>query len=113
VSDFEDFRASIARTFDSVVANGEATTRFAEETEREFARLWADNAELRDELHALANRVESLTRAQLTEPAEVAEAIASRSSWQACDVCGTAIRLGASDGLIYDREGLHTCRASA
>jgi ABC-type transporter Mla subunit MlaD len=78
MSDFEDFRESIARTLESVVANGEATTRFAEEAEREIARVWADNAALRDELHALANRVETLTRAHLTEPAEVAYSVNAR-----------------------------------
>lgn len=41
----------------------------------EIGRLWADNAELRDELHAVANRVETLTRALTTAPAEVAAAI--------------------------------------
>ena len=38
----------------------------------EVSLLWEANAELRDELHALANRVETLTRARLTEPAETA-----------------------------------------
>jgi uncharacterized coiled-coil protein SlyX len=41
----------------------------------QVAALWADNAELRDELHAVANRVESLTRAVMADPAEVAQAI--------------------------------------
>lgn len=41
----------------------------------ELERVWADNAELRDELHAVANRVESLTRAVMADPAEVAAAI--------------------------------------
>jgi ABC-type transporter Mla subunit MlaD len=68
-----DIAGQIVRTFESVVANGEAVRRYAEETEREIHRLWADNAELRDELHALSNRVESLTRAISTAPAEVAQ----------------------------------------
>ena len=41
----------------------------------ETAKLWQELAELRDELLAVANRVEALTRARLTEPAETAEAI--------------------------------------
>jgi molecular chaperone GrpE (heat shock protein) len=39
----------------------------------ETAKLWQELAELRDELLAVANRVENLTRAVTTAPAEVAE----------------------------------------
>ena len=41
----------------------------------ETAKLWQELGELRDELLAVANRVEALTRARLTEPAEVAAKI--------------------------------------
>jgi cytochrome c556 len=41
----------------------------------EIRKLWDDQAELRDEINAVANRVESLTRAVMADPAEVAAAI--------------------------------------
>jgi hypothetical protein len=41
----------------------------------DHTQLWCDIGELRDELHAVANRVESLTRAVMADPAEVAAAI--------------------------------------
>lgn len=47
----------------------------------EIEELWKDQADLRDEVNAnvtaLGNRVESLTRARLTEPAEVAERLSA------------------------------------
>lgn len=49
--------------------------QWLKEASSEIVKLWDDRAELRDELHALANRVESLTRAVTTEPAEVAAKI--------------------------------------
>jgi hypothetical protein len=70
-----DIAGQIIRTFESVVANGEAVERFVKETESEIHRLWTDNAELRDEINAVANRVESLTRAVMADPADVARAI--------------------------------------
>lgn len=77
MNDLEDFRESIASTFEAVSAMGDAQRRFAEESDREIKRLWADNAELRDEINAVSNRLEALTRARLAEPAEVAGAIVS------------------------------------
>ena len=41
----------------------------------ETERLWKDNAELRDDIHAVANRVETLTRAMMIDAAEVAQKI--------------------------------------
>ena len=40
-----------------------AQQRFDEGITREVERLWQDNGALRDDLHALANRLEALTRA--------------------------------------------------
>ena len=40
-----------------------AHRRFDESITREVERLWRDNGALRDDLHALANRLEALTRA--------------------------------------------------
>jgi len=44
---------------------------YAEETER----LWKDNSALRDDLHAVANRLEALTAFVTSNPAEVAAKI--------------------------------------
>jgi hypothetical protein len=77
--DAVDLAASILRTFDAVTATGEAVQRHAEETESEVARIWRAIADLRDDQHeglaALSNRLQNLTTAVTTEPAEVAERI--------------------------------------
>lgn len=52
-----------------------AVKRLTEQYDRQIAGLWADSAERRDELHAVSNRLESLTVAVTTDPAEVAEKI--------------------------------------
>ena len=53
----------------------EAWERLGEAMAAQIDELWRDRAALRDEVHAVANRVESLTRALTTEPAEVAARI--------------------------------------
>jgi hypothetical protein len=50
----------------------EAQRRFQNCQADETAKLWQELGELRDELLAVANRVENLTRAVTTSPAEVA-----------------------------------------
>lgn len=79
MSDFDSLREDFAAAFTAISDYAQAQRRHAEVVSAEVAALWADNAELRDELHALANRVETLTRAHLTEPAEVAERITNRT----------------------------------
>ena len=78
MSDFDSLREDLAATLAAVEGNGAAVQRFAESTERETAALWRANAELRDDLHAVANRVEMLTRALGTSPEEVAKAMLQR-----------------------------------
>lgn len=72
---FDDLRGDFAAAFQAIEHSGEATTRAIASIFEEQRRLWADNAELRDELHAVANRLENLTRAITTEPAEVAQMV--------------------------------------
>lgn len=43
------------------------------EVSAEIVKLWEDSAERRDELHAVSNRLEALTRAVTTAPTEVAQ----------------------------------------
>ena len=57
---------------ESLVAIGESMANYAGTVNRSFdavtvqvEKLWQDNANLRDELYALSNRVEALTRANL------------------------------------------------
>jgi hypothetical protein len=83
---------SILRTYEAVIATGEAVQRHAEETESEVARLWRAIAELRDDQHeglsALSNRLQNLTTAVTTEPAEVAHAIfRPRQKLAFCTAC--------------------------
>ena len=80
---FEDLREDFARTFEAIGHHTKAQQRLNEALMDENAKLWEDVSVLRDELHALANRVEALTRARLTEPAEVAEAM----EWWHCPRC--------------------------
>jgi hypothetical protein len=72
MSDFDSLREDFAAAFQAIEHSGETTTRAIASIFEEQRKLWADNAALRDDLHALANRVETLTRAHLTEPAETA-----------------------------------------
>ena len=57
-------------TWEDIQALGKSLEHYADAVQRhsevvtvEITKLWGDVAELRDELHALANRVEALTRA--------------------------------------------------
>ena len=70
-----DIQRDIVGAIESIGRMGEAQSRLNEAVTAELDRVWKDNAELRDELHAVANRVENLTRALTTEPAEVAARI--------------------------------------
>ena len=77
MSEYESLRSEIERMGSSYGNYAAAVDRYAEVVNGQVAGLWADNAELRDELHAVANRLENLTRAITTSPAEVAAAIVS------------------------------------
>jgi uncharacterized protein YaaN involved in tellurite resistance len=73
MSEYESLRTEIERMATSYVAYAEAVDRYAAVVNEQVAALWADNAELRDELHAVSNRLENLTRYIVTAPAEVAQ----------------------------------------
>jgi cytochrome c556 len=82
MSDFTELRedfAGLAKALDSYSAT---TVRNLLEQSRQIDKLWTDNAELRDELHGVANRLENLTRAVTTDPAEVAAAIVNDANRQ-------------------------------
>jgi hypothetical protein len=79
VSEYESLRKDIEEVGAAMARYAGAVSTHVDAIRITTDQLWADNAELRDELHALANRVETLTRARLTEPAEVAERITNRT----------------------------------
>ncbi len=74
MSDFQELQRDILHVMDSVNEWGRVTERYSAAVNDAVAKLWQDNAELRDELHALANRVESLTRAGIAAPSSTATA---------------------------------------
>jgi dynactin complex subunit len=73
MSEYEALREDIGHVASALASYSETAVSHLLEQSRQIDKLWTDNAALRDDLHALANRVETLTRARLTEPAEVAE----------------------------------------
>jgi len=72
---FDDLRGDIMAVLTSMRDAHSAQQKLDEALATDIARLWGDQAALRDELHAVSNRVESLTRAIMTDPAEVAAKI--------------------------------------
>lgn len=58
---------------DSLDRMGDAQRRFQNVQADETAKMWQEIGELRDELLAVANRLEALTRAVTIAPAEVAQ----------------------------------------
>ena len=77
-ADFDSLREDFARTFEAIERQTAAQTRFAELVTDDNGRQWQAIADLRDDLHALANRVESLTQAVMADPCEVTEAVIRR-----------------------------------
>ncbi len=70
---FDDLRGDIVGVLTSLKDMSAAQQKLDEAMAVEIDRLWKDNADLRDELHAVANRVETLTRAMMIDAGEVAE----------------------------------------
>lgn len=73
MSEYEALRTDIDGLVSAMERYAGSVGLFTEVATTEIKRLWADNAELRDELHAVSNRLENLTRAVTTAPAEVAQ----------------------------------------
>jgi predicted translin family RNA/ssDNA-binding protein len=75
MSEYEGLREDIAMVADSLARYSSTVGRATGSHDLEIRKLWDEQAELRDEINAVANRVESLTRAVMADPAEVAAAI--------------------------------------
>src|SRR5258707_3737064 len=95
MSEYEALREDIAATLEAITHAGDTNRRAWTANVDDHTQIWGDIGELRDELHAVANRLENLTRAVTTDPAEVAAAIvndANRSTLRgvfACSCGGT------------------------
>jgi hypothetical protein len=75
VSDFDSLRediGAVAESFEGYIA---AQRRQNDVLLRDGVKRWEEIAELRDDLHAVANRLEALTAFVTSNPAEVAAKI--------------------------------------
>lgn len=59
----DELREMFEPWVEAVSNQHDAAARLLQDHGRAIARLWDDNADLRDELHALSNRIEANTRA--------------------------------------------------
>lgn len=73
MSEYESLREDIAAFAEQSKLARDMSVHHLLEQSRQIDKLWADNAALRDELHAVSNQLENLTRAVTTSPAEVVE----------------------------------------
>jgi len=75
MSDFDSLREDIVG-MEAAVGNYHALVQgHLLELSRQIDKLWTDNAELRDDQYAIANRLEALTAYVTSNPAEVAAKI--------------------------------------
>jgi cytochrome c556 len=82
VSDFDSLREDIERAFAASTDRHDAVVRLIQEHGRAIAKCWDEQAELRDDIYAVANRLEKLTAFVTSNPAEVAAAIVTDANRQ-------------------------------
>lgn len=75
-----EYVGSILSALESQGMVNEAWERMFDAYKDEIDKLWTDNAALRGELHAVANRVEGLVRAVTANPADVAAKIVNEAN---------------------------------
>ena len=73
MTDYSDLRRDIVRLGESFNGVARAQIAFNDGTTADSKLMWEAIAELRDEINAVANRLEALTNFVTTAPAEVAE----------------------------------------
>ena len=78
MSEYDSLREDIGAVADSLARYSSAVGHATGEHDIQIRKLWQDQAALRDDLHALANRLEALTSFVVTDPAEVAERMIGR-----------------------------------
>lgn len=64
---FDDLRADLAGVLDGFQVLSKTQLQLNDAFADELDKLWQDNAALRDEVHALANRLEALTQSAATK----------------------------------------------
>ena len=75
MTDYTDLHSELVKLGELWSSTQAAQMRFNDVTNQSVGALWNDNAALRDELHAVANRLENLTAFVTSNPAEVAARI--------------------------------------
>ena len=75
MSDFDSLHEDLTEFGKALNRRHDVTVSHLLEQSRQIDKLWDDNAELRDEINALANRLEALTSFVVADPAEVAAKI--------------------------------------
>lgn len=108
MGEYESLRKDIELVALSVAGYTGAVNRHGEAVDDQLAMLWQDNAELRDEIHAVSNRLENLTRAVVASPAEVAAKIvndANNGTLREVFVCRTNPGCNLSDPHIHHSDG--------
>ena len=71
-TDYTDLQRTIVQLCDSFNGVTRAQVRFNDGTNEDSRLQWEAIAEIRDDMLALSNRIETLTRALFMEPSEVA-----------------------------------------
>lgn len=66
MSDFDSLRDDVGRMAESFACYVVAVDRYTTTATEQIDRLWSEQAELRDEIHALANRIEANTGRERT-----------------------------------------------
>ena len=82
MTDYTDLQRDIVAALDSIGKLGEVQQRFNDAITSEVEKIWKDNEALRDEMYAVANRVERLTAYVVSDPAEVAAKIVTDANRQ-------------------------------
>ena len=83
-----DLLGDVLGVLESQRGVNDTMTRAFEQITKQVLVLWEDNADLRDELHALANRIERIERIAASAPVVVRHA---PRVWHGyCRTCGTA-----------------------
>lgn len=75
MADIQWLEDALGELKDSQAHYADSVTRFVLATHQDSRQLWDEIADLRDDLHAVSNRVESLMRAVMADPKDVADAI--------------------------------------
>jgi hypothetical protein len=105
---FDDLRGDILGVLASMKDAHAAQQKLDEFIAADIQRLWADNEAIRDDLHAVANRLERLTAFVTSDPAEVAAKIvtdANRGVLREVFQCRTSPGCNVSEPHVHYTDG--------